>query len=274
MDELKKKIDNYELETKKHAIWDDLVTKGFIAWLKGEKLYDKDKKRISFYVNEEVSNKWQDYMENHKEYSTLSKLIRAAVNNFIEQKQQLVNSQTLSKLSHDLKQPLTAIKGFSQLLLEKPHKSQLSEGAYSIVKNIFESSKQLETKLKEMLEDNPKIDILLIEDDDATIKLLTAYFKGKGVNCKGVIGSARAMEILNNSEPKLILLDIILPDKTGTELCKEIKSIKKFENIPIYFLTGLSESEVKKKTKEAGAKGYILKPFDFANFEALFKYLK
>ena len=73
--------------------------------------------------------------------------------------------------------------------------------------------------------------------------------------------------------PKIILLDIILPDLSGYDLCKMIKSEKKFEDVPIYLLTAIPGSEVKKNLDQTQADGYILKPFDFSDFEVIFEAL-
>ena len=93
----------------------------------------------------------------------------------------------------------------------------------------------LENKIISIL-DNLKVesqqyDILLIEDDLATIRLLKSYFESKGYSCKGVISGTKGIEELRTSTPKIILLDIILPDLSGYDLCKMIKSEKKFPSI-------------------------------------------
>ena len=117
------------------------------------------------------------------------------------------------------------------------------------------------------------IDLFLIEDNLATIRLLTSYFESKGYSCKGVLGDTKGIEELNNFIPKLILLDINLPDLSGYDLCKMIKSNKNLKDIPVYLLTAIPVSEVEKKLEETKVEGYILKPFDFSDFEILFEYL-
>ena len=71
----------------------------------------------------------------------------------------------------------------------------------------------------------------------------------------------------------VILLDIILPDISGYDICSTIKTDSTFKNIPVYFLTAISESEVKKNFKKYGADGYILKPFNFSDFDIIFDIL-
>ena len=274
----------YKDETDKYALWRGAVTEGFKKWLKGEKIYDRDKERISLYVSEDTKHQWQDFKKSHK-YSTISSLIRDSVDFFIEQKSDLLggglnrlDDKRISSISHALKEPLTTIKGFSQLLLEN-YKDELNEDVLNTVKNIFDQSLLLESKIISIL-DNIKVedaisqyDILLIEDDLATIRLLTSYFESKGFKCKGVVSGTKGLEELRGGIPKLILLDIILPDISGYEICKMIKDHKKYKEVPIYLLTAIPGSEVERKMGETKADGYILKPFDFSDFEVIFQYL-
>ena len=282
--EIQELKNQYEEETDKYSIWRGAITEGFKKWLKGEKIYDRDKERISLYVSEETKRQWQDFKKSHK-YSTISSLIRDSVDFFIEQKSDLLigglnklDDKRISNISHALKEPLTTIKGFSQLLLEN-YKDELNEEVLNTVKNIFDQSMLLESKIISIL-DNIKVedtishyDILLIEDDLATIRLLTSYFESKGFKCKGVVSGTKGLEELRGGIPKLILLDIILPDISGYEICKMIKDHKKYKDLPIYLLTAIPGSEVERKMGETKADGYILKPFDFSDFEVIFQYL-
>ena len=114
---------------------------------------------------------------------------------------------------------------------------------------------------------------LLIEDDLATIRLITSYFESKNIVCKGLVSGTKGLEELGRGIPKVILLDIILPDLSGYDICKTIKSDKEYSKIPVYFLTAISSSEVEKHLVETRADGYILKPFNFSDFEIIFDIL-
>ena len=276
-DEMKR----YEKETGRYAIWRGIVTEGFRKWRKGEKVYHRDKERISLYVSDDTKSKWLDYTKSNGEL-TISKLIREAVAAFIESKSNgpqhrlsKLNPQTISNISHTLKEPLTSIKGYSQLLLEN-YREKLNGQVLETVKNIFEQSILLEKKIINIL-DNIKVeseyDVLLIEDDLATIRLITSYFESKGFKCKGVASGSKGLEELGNTIPKLILLDIILPDLSGYDICKTIKSDKEWINIPVYFLTAIAGSEVEKNLSGTKVDGYILKPFNFSDFEIIFDIL-
>ena len=78
---------------------------------------------------------------------------------------------------------------------------------------------------------------------------------------------------MNNTVPKLILLDILLPDVSGYEICKKIKADEKLKDIPVYYITAVPEAEVHSKMSETKANGYILKPFNISEFNILLDYL-
>jgi CheY-like chemotaxis protein len=283
-EQAKKLMREYEETTDKYANWRGNITEGFMKWLKGEKIYDREKERISLYVADKTKEEWSEFIKTHKDkYNTISKLIRESVNYFIKQESTLItedlhklDNQTLTNISHALKEPLTSIKGFSQLLIEN-YRDEMDENVFSTIQNIFNQSLLLENKIISIL-DNIKTeasqyDILLIEDDLATIRLLTSYFESKGYSCKGVVSGTKGLEELANNPPKLVLLDIILPDYSGYDIFKRIKASKELQNIMVYLLTAIPGSEVEKNLEDSNADGFILKPFDFSDFEVIFQYL-
>ncbi|MCK4382817.1 MAG: response regulator, partial [Candidatus Lokiarchaeota archaeon] len=234
-EKVKELMKQYEEDTTKYAIWRGAVTSGFINWLRGGKIYDREKERISLYVSDKTKEDWSDFIKTHKDkYSTISKLIGESVNYFIKKKSSLVNddlnkldNKTLTNISHALKEPLTSIKGFSQLLIEN-YKEEMEDNVFNTIKNIFNQSLLLEKKIISILDnietETTQYDILLIEDDLATIRLLTSYFESKGITCKGVVSGSKGLDEIKNNPPKLVLLDIILPDYSGYDICKQIKS--------------------------------------------------
>ena len=281
----KEYMEKYQEQTDKYAIWRGTITEGFKKWLKGDKIYMRDKERISLYVEDTTKDEWQEFLDDNKdEYKSFSKLIRDGVNAFIDDSKKKsdelskIDSTTISNISHALKEPLTSIKGYSQLLLEsEEYRNKLSDVVKENIKNIFDQSNLLENIIKNFL-DNIKIqtndyDVLLIEDDVATIKLITRIFESRGYICKGVVSGSKGLEELGRTTPKVILLDIILPDLSGYDICTTIKSDKEYNTIPVYFLTAISGSEVKKHLADTNADGYILKPFNFSDFEIIFNLL-
>jgi CheY-like chemotaxis protein len=241
---------------------------------KEKKDYYSGKKRISVYISDEVENEWQEFIKKNN-ISSISKLIREGINYYIEEKSSLM-SQDLSVFTHSLKERFTIIKGNLQLILET-HLKDLNSDVLAIINHLLEEIKQFEErfifKLEKHDETASEYDILLIEDDLSTIELVTNFFEAKGYICKGVITGAKGLEELNFNIPKLILLDIILPDVSGFTICKKIKTNEKFKDIPLIYLTAVPGNKVNEKIEETKADGYILKPFDLSDFDFVFQYL-
>lgn len=191
----------------------------------------------------------------------------------------------LSTLSHDLKEPLTSIKGYLQLIIETYGKS-IESNVISTLKNVLNQCLILENKIVEYLDkfetemeeesinQKSEYDILLVEDDQETVNLLMSYFESINITCKGVLSGFKGLKELKRYAPKLILLDIILPDINGYEILKRIRAEEKLKDIPVFFLTAIPSVEVEKKSLELGATGSILKPFNLTDFDVIYKYLE
>ncbi|HNN94476.1 MAG TPA: protein kinase [Pseudomonadota bacterium] len=103
--------------------------------------------------------------------------------------------------------------------------------------------------------------ILLIDDNPATAKYLHLVLQIAGAQVIGAESIAAAWERLTEQTPHVILLDIVLPDGDGIMLCKELKNHDRLKNIPILFITGVSDTEDKVQAYIAGGADYIVKPF-------------
>ena len=278
-----KEMEEYEKITGKQAVWRGEITKGFLKWKEGEKDYYSDKKRISVYVTSETEKDWQEFIS-LSGFSSFSKLIRESVNYYITKKSEFgeklftnLEFSEESNRNHVLKERLTTIKGFLQLLLEK-YVKDLNDDIVSIINNVLNECKSLELKYIYKSEKNdlqlPQYDVLLIEDDPSTVDLIKNYFESRKYSIKGVLTGLKGIEELKISTPKLILLDIILPDISGFEICKNVKSHELLKDIPVFYLTAVPGPKVEIKMEETKADGYILKPFDLVDLEFLFEYLK
>jgi len=275
-DELKTDLmDKYEKETGKKAIWHGRITQSFKKWKKGEKIYIDDKERIAILVTDSIKTNWQEFAKKNN-IQTISKLIRDSVEFYMNIKTKLIDFENISKITHYLKEPLTSIKGFSEILIEE-YKQELSWDVLLKIRNIFDQSLILEERIQNLSlnknEEENQCDVLIVDDDLLTIKLLRDYFERKGYKCKEAHDGKGTLKFLETNIPKLILLDIILPDISGYDICNTIKSENKLKNIKIYYITAVPPIEVKKKVKETGAEGFFLKPFKIGEFSKLFEYL-
>lgn len=240
--------------------------------------YISEKERITILIDSETREIWEDFKEKNR-FPSISELIREKVNFCIEQADLISVIKNFNKFSHDLKEPLTSIKGFSQIII-KNYADKIESSILDKIKKIYNQTELLEQKINVILEDSGsensqlKYDVLVIEDDPDTVFLIEELFELKSYRIKGVNSGAKGLEELNTNTPKLILLDILLPDLDGYEVAKEIRNNDKFKKIPIFYITAVPVSEVSKRIKDTGVNGYILKPFDLDDFEKIFTLLK
>ena len=239
---------------------------------------NEETERIGVIVSTKTKDEWKRFIKEH-DISTISKLIRKSVEYYIESKSKSSLLENITSLTHDLKEPLTTIKGFSQLTLENDlDKLENLPNIRERIKQIYDQSVDLENKINEILNgvktEPSQYDILIIEDDSPTIMVLKDFFKIKGYTAVGVTTGTKALEELNRATPRLILLDILLPDISGYEVCEKIKSNTNLKNIPTFYITAIPESDVKEKLEETNADGLLLKPFNFSEFEEIFDYLR
>ncbi|HBA59494.1 MAG TPA: hybrid sensor histidine kinase/response regulator [Elusimicrobia bacterium] len=110
--------------------------------------------------------------------------------------------------------------------------------------------------------------ILMVDDTPANLELLTVMLKVRGYKVRAAISGKLALQAARNAPPDLILLDINMPVMNGYEVCAELKSDEKLKDIPVIFLSALSETMDKVKAFGAGGVDYITKPFQFEEVEA------
>ncbi len=103
-----------------------------------------------------------------------------------------------------------------------------------------------------------KARILIIEDEKKIAEILKLYLEREGFSVIHVLTAKDALSLIKEDIPDLIILDLILPDMDGEELCS---LIKKNYDIPVIMLTAKSSEEEKVKGFEAGADDYVVKPF-------------
>ncbi|MCM8763539.1 MAG: response regulator transcription factor [Candidatus Omnitrophica bacterium] len=103
--------------------------------------------------------------------------------------------------------------------------------------------------------------ILIIEDDKNISKLIKYNLEKEGFNCFTALKAEEALETLKRFAIDLIILDIMLPDMDGFELCRLIKEEKKLKRIPIIMLTAKGEEVDKVVGFQLGADDYMVKPF-------------
>ncbi|HXS15811.1 MAG TPA: adenylate/guanylate cyclase domain-containing protein [Polyangiaceae bacterium] len=104
--------------------------------------------------------------------------------------------------------------------------------------------------------------ILVVDDAPENIQAISAILRAQGYQVLAATDGARALEVLKKLRPDLLLLDVIMPELDGFEVCKRLKATPEFAEIPVIFLTGKSETEDVVRGFEVGAVDYVTKPFN------------
>lgn len=104
--------------------------------------------------------------------------------------------------------------------------------------------------------------ILVVDDNPVNLHALKAILDGAGYEVVTGSNSDEALEMINNQSPDIILLDVMMPGMDGFSLCRRLKKDPDLSNIPIIFLTSLSQKEDIIEGFNAGGNDYITKPFN------------
>ena len=115
--------------------------------------------------------------------------------------------------------------------------------------------------------------IFIIEDETSIIQLVQHNLEKEGFVVSSSTNGNDGLKELKKFEPNLLLLDWMLPDLSGIDVCKSLRRDKNYKNLPIIMLTAKGEEEDKVKGLESGVDDYITKPFGFNELMARIKAL-
>ena len=103
--------------------------------------------------------------------------------------------------------------------------------------------------------------IAIIDDEPDIVELVSLHLQKAGFNTKGFLNTEDFFDFVGNNIPDLILLDLMLPDADGFEICKYLRKKDEFASVPIIMLTAKVEETDKVLGLELGADDYVTKPF-------------
>lgn len=122
--------------------------------------------------------------------------------------------------------------------------------------------------MKDLIKSKNPPAILMVDDTPANLELLSGMLKGRGYKVRAAVSGKLALQASRNDPPDLILLDITMPEMNGYEVCAELKADERLKDIPVIFLSALTETIDKVKAFGTGGVDYITKPFQFEEVEA------
>jgi len=103
--------------------------------------------------------------------------------------------------------------------------------------------------------------LLIVEDNPVNLDIFNEIFED-GFNIKMVMDGIQALDIVESYMPDMIILDVMMPNMDGYEVCKKIRSNPKLSNIKVIMVTARAMESERQKGMDAGADEYITKPFD------------
>lgn len=107
---------------------------------------------------------------------------------------------------------------------------------------------------------------LVVEDSLTEREIITQCLKQAGINVSTAASGEEALEKLSSNLPDLIVLDVVLPGRSGFEICRELKAEAKTSNIPVIICSTKGSDMDKFWGMKQGADAYIPKPIDQAEF--------
>ncbi len=101
------------------------------------------------------------------------------------------------------------------------------------------------------------IKLLVIDDDAAVTDLLTLLLKSQGFEVFATNNSAEGLAMIREVQPDLVILDLMMPEMDGWEVCR---SVRQFSQVPIIILSALNDPSMIASVLDAGADDYLTKP--------------
>ena len=104
--------------------------------------------------------------------------------------------------------------------------------------------------------------VIIIEDERDIVELVRYNFRKEGFEVESFSRGREGLEFLRRNSADLVLLDILLPDEDGFEICKRLRADERLKGLPVIFLTAKSEEMDRVLGLEIGADDYVVKPFN------------
>ena len=103
--------------------------------------------------------------------------------------------------------------------------------------------------------------VLIVDDSPAQVKLMQGFLEHEGYQPVGLNDPLRVEETISSVRPSVILLDVVMPERNGFQVCRELKGSSEFQGIPVILVTSKDSSSDKYWGEQQGADAYVTKPF-------------
>jgi two-component system response regulator VicR len=108
--------------------------------------------------------------------------------------------------------------------------------------------------------------ILIVDDEIDVVEVIEMLLKSESYEVLKAYDGKEALGILEEETPDLVILDIMMPEIDGVEVCRRMRKLDKMSDIPIIMFSAKLSAQDKKNSFDAGADGFITKPFNARGF--------
>jgi twitching motility two-component system response regulator PilH len=103
--------------------------------------------------------------------------------------------------------------------------------------------------------------VLVVDDSQAEVRLIQGFLQQGGLHSVGISDPLRIEEAIEEERPNVILLDVVMPQRNGFQVCRDLKSHEPYSKIPVILVTSKTAPSDRYWGEQQGANGYIAKPF-------------
>ncbi len=103
--------------------------------------------------------------------------------------------------------------------------------------------------------------VLVVDDSQAEVRLIQSFLQQGGFHSVGISDPTKIEETIDEERPNVILLDVVMPQRNGFQVCRELKSQEHYSTIPVILVTSRATPSDRYWGEQQGANGYVAKPF-------------
>lgn len=105
--------------------------------------------------------------------------------------------------------------------------------------------------------------VVIVDDEPAMVDMLTTFLTMKGFQVHGAYTGMAGLDAIERVHPDIVLLDLMLPDIDGFEVCRRLRSRPAYASLPVVIISARAETEAVERAMGAGANAYMVKPLRF-----------
>jgi twitching motility two-component system response regulator PilH len=103
--------------------------------------------------------------------------------------------------------------------------------------------------------------ILVVDDSMAMVRMIQSVLEKGGYRAIGISDPSQIEQTIDSERPNLILLDVVMPERNGFQICRALKTSEAYMNIPVILVSSKSTPSDRYWAEQQGASGYVVKPF-------------